>query len=207
MSDRNPAPPTKFLRLAADIFDLHPIGGLGKVQMHVDFDIEVARDRKYPVDLAARVAVEIRNGADRPRAPAQALDQQLFGAGIVGESLLREDAQFHIQCPGIVARELLDRFETDHCYARIEFDMGAHAHRATHDAAFQGPLAACVNVLDREIAFGCRGFPNGFGDGSFLDPATVEDAGLVEMDMRLDQAGGHEATRSFQFRRIYLEGR
>ena len=104
VSDRNPAAPTIFLRLAADIFDLHPLRGLGKIEMHIDFSIEVACDRKDPVDLAARVGVEIGNGADRPRAPAQALDQQFLGAGIVGEPFLREDAHFYIHRPGMVAR-------------------------------------------------------------------------------------------------------
>ena len=32
--------------------------------MHVDFGIEIACDRKYAVDLATRVAVEIGRGAD-----------------------------------------------------------------------------------------------------------------------------------------------
>ena len=161
--------------------------------MHIDFGIEVARDRKDPVDLTARVAVEIRHRADRPRAAAQALDQELFGAGIVGEPFLREHTQLDVHRPGMVAREPLDRFEPDHADAGIEFDVGAHAHRALRDATLQRALAAVVNVLDRKIALGGRGFPNRFRDGAFLDPATVEDAGLVEMDVRLDHAGNDEA--------------
>ena len=98
--------------------------------MHVDFDVELARDREDAVDLAARVGVEIGHGADRSRAAAQALDQQFLGAGIVGEPFLRKHAELEIDRPGIVARELADRFETDHADAGIEFDMGAHAHRA-----------------------------------------------------------------------------
>jgi hypothetical protein len=83
--------------------------------------------------------------------------------------------------------------------------MGAHAHRAIHDTSFYGPLAPRVNVLDREIALGCRGFANGFGDRTLFDAATVEDAGLVEMDMRLDHAGDHETTRGIQFSGISLQ--
>ena len=92
MPDRHPAAPAEFLGLAADIFDLHPLRGLRKVEMHVDLGVEIARDRKDPVDLAARVAVEIRNGADRSRTPAQAFDQEFLCAGIVGEPFLREHA-------------------------------------------------------------------------------------------------------------------
>src|SRR5271169_4352871 len=109
--------------------------------MHVDFGIEVARDRKYTVDLAARVAVEIRHGADRPRAAAQALDQELFGAGSVGQPFLRKHAQLDVHRPGMVAGALLDRIEADHADARIEFYMGAHPRRAMRDAALQGALA------------------------------------------------------------------
>ena len=138
-------------------------------------------------------AVEIGRGADRACAPAQALDQQFLGAGIIGEPLLRKDAEFDIDRPGVIARKLLDRLEPDHADARIEFDMGAHMHGALRDAALQRPLAARVNVLDREIALGRGGLPDGFGDGALLDHATVHDAGLVEMDMRLDQAGDHQA--------------
>ncbi len=151
---------------------------------------------------AARVGVEIRHRADGPRAAAQALDQQFLGAGIVGEPLLRKHAQFDIHRPSVVARELFDRFEADHANARIEFDMGAHVHGAMRDAALQRPPAPRVNVLDGEVALGGRGFPNGFGDGAFLDVATVEDAGLVEMDMGLDHAWDHQATGRFQLRRI-----
>ncbi len=101
---------------------------------------------------------------------------------------MREHAQFHIHRPGIVARELFDRFEPDHADTRIEFDMGAHAHRALRDAALESSLAPRVNVLDGKIALGGRGFAHGFGDGAFLDAATVEDAGLVQMNVGFDQA-------------------
>src|SRR5258707_2678273 len=45
------------------------------------------------------------------------------------------------------------------------------------------------------------------GDCAFFDAAAIEDAGLVEMDMRLDHAGDHQTALCFQFRRIGLEGR
>ncbi len=207
MADGHPAAPAKFLGLAADIFDLHALRGLGEIEVHVDFGVEIARDGKNPIDLAARIGVEIRHGADRPRAAAQALDQQFFGAGIVGEPLLRENAQFDVDRPGVIARELVDRFEPDHSNSRIKLDMGTHAHRALRDAAFQGPPAPRIDVFDGEAALGGRGFPDGFGDGAFLDAAAVEDAGLVEMDMRLDHAGDHQAALRFQFRPIRRQGR
>ena len=92
------------------------------------------------------------------------------------------------------AFSLLDRFEADRADARIEFDVGPHPHRAMSDAAFQGALAAPINVLDREVAFGGRGFTDGFGDRALFDAAAVEDAGLVEMNMRLDQTGAGQTS-------------
>jgi hypothetical protein len=35
-----------------------------------------------------------------------------------------------------------------------------------------------------------------------LDAATIEDAGLVEVDMRLDQARGHQASAGLQLRTL-----
>jgi len=80
-------------------------------------------------------------------------------------------------------------------------------HRALRDAAFQSALASRLYIFDRKVAFGGRGFPNGFGDRALFDAAAVEDAGLVEMDMRLDHAGDHQTACCFQFRRIGLESR
>src|SRR5947209_7942955 len=137
MAYRDAAGPAIFLGFPADIFDLHAVGRIREVEMHVDIDIVVARDRKNAVDLAARIGIDVGDGADRIRAAPQPLDQELFGAGIIGEALLRKDADFEIDSPGIVAREFLDRIETDHLYAGIELDMRAHAHRAVLDAALK----------------------------------------------------------------------
>ena len=60
--------------------------------MHVDLGVEVAGDFEDAIDLAARIGVEIRNGADGPRTAPQALDQKFFRAGIVGEPFLRKHA-------------------------------------------------------------------------------------------------------------------
>src|SRR5207302_3734216 len=96
MPDGNAPTPAEFLGLAADIFDLHPLRGLGKIEMHVNFGIELARDRKDAIDLSARVGVEIRHCANGPRAAAQALDQELLGAGMGGARCLRDRAEWRV---------------------------------------------------------------------------------------------------------------
>src|SRR5882724_6411082 len=150
MADGHPAAPAEFLGLAADIFDLHALRGLGEIKVHIDF------------------------GIDRP---------------------------------GIVTCELLDRLKADHSYSRIKLDMGAHPHGALRDAAFQRLPAAPINVLDGEAALRGGGLPHSLGDGALFDAAAVENAGLVEMDVRLDHAWDDEAARGFQFGSIGLKRR
>ena len=85
--------------------------------------------------------------------------------------------------------------------------MGAHAHRAIRDTSLQSSLAPCVNVLAGKVAFGGRGFPYRLGDRALFDPAAVENAGLVEMDVRLDHAGDHETARGIQFATVSMQSR
>src|SRR5581483_2089404 len=103
-------------------------------------------------------------------------------------------ADFHIDSPRVVARQPTDGVEADHSYPGIELDMGAHARGAMADAALERPSAAFIHILDREAALGGRGFPRRLHHGPLLDPAAVENARLVEMDMRLNQTRHQEAT-------------
>jgi len=80
--------------------------------------------------------------------------------------------------------------------------VGPHPHRSLRNAALQRLPSPRIGILDGEAALGRGGFANGFGDGAFLDPATVENAGLVEMNMRLDQTGNYETAFRLQFRPI-----
>ncbi len=205
MADRDAPAPAIFLGLATDIVDLHAVGGFGQIEMHVDLGVELARNREDAVDLCLRIGVEIRRSTNGPRAAAQAFDQEFLGAGIVGEAFLRKYAELDIDRPGIVTRDLADGLEAGHADAGIKLDMGAHAHRAMRDAALQRLLRPCIDVLGGEIALGGGGHTDGFGDGAFLDAAAVENAGLVEMDVRLDQAGHHEAAFRVDLARIGAE--
>src|SRR5579872_1217969 len=199
MADRHSPTAAKFLGLAADIFDLHALRGFGEIEMHIDFRIELARDRKNAIDLLARVGVEIGHRPDRARTAAQPLDQKLFRTGIVGHSLLRKDADFDVDAPGIIAGELFDRLQPDQADAGIELHMGTHPHRAVRYAALQRLLSPCIDILRRESALGRGGFANGFRNGALLDTAAVHDAGLVEMNMSFDKAGDQQTSLCLQF--------
>src|SRR5262249_12779962 len=69
--------------------------------------------------------------------------------------------------------------------------LGAHVRGAVEDAALQRPLGARIDILGRERSFRLRHLADRFLEVALLGLAAVEDAGLVEMDVRLDEAGRH----------------
>ncbi len=71
--------------------------------------------------------------------------------------------------------------------------MGAHARRAVHDGAFEHLCAARVDVLDREILLHPGHGADRVRDAAVIVPAAAEQAGLVEMDVGVDEAGQGEA--------------
>src|SRR5579883_1304387 len=77
--------------------------------------------------------------------------------------------------------------------------MGAHPHRTVRYAALQRLLSSCIDIFRRESPLGRGGFANRFGNSALLDTAAIHDTGLVEMNVRLDQAGNHQAPLCLQF--------
>ena len=86
---------------------------------------------------AVRIGIGIGATADHVGALLAGLHQQLLGAGIVGEALLRERADLQVDCPRIIAFEPAHRVETVEPHARVDFDVGAHAGRAMDDGLLQ----------------------------------------------------------------------
>ena len=193
MADGDPAAPAVVLGLAADVPHLHPVGRVAHVEMHVDVHVPLAGDLEHPVDLPAGIDVAVRHGADDAGAAAQALDQQGVGAGVVEQALLREHANFQVHRPGIVVGKLLHPLQPAQADAGIDLDVGADARGAPADAALQGAPAAVVDVLWREVPLGGGGQAHGLGDRSLRGRAAVQDAGLVQVQVGLDQAGHHQA--------------
>ena len=70
--------------------------------------------------------------------------------------------------------------------------MGAHPGGAMHDGALDHPRAARIDVLHREIALHGRDRGDGLGHAAMVVPAAAEQAGLVEMNMGVDEAGQGE---------------
>src|SRR5271169_1625521 len=67
--------------------------------------------------------------------------------------------------------------------------MGAHSHGALQDRPFQRAAGALINVVFAEGALGRAHLGNRFGKRSLPRLTAVEDAGLIEVDMRFDEAG------------------
>ena len=73
--------------------------------------------------------------------------------------------------------------------------MGAHPRGAMHDGALDHPRAARVNVLDGEVALHGRDRADGLADAAMVVAATAEQAGLVEMDVGVDETRQDAACR------------
>ncbi len=134
------------------------------------------------------VGVGVGAAADQVGALLAGRDQQFLGAGIVGQSLLREDADLEVERPGVVALEAAQHVKTLEADARVDLDVGAHELRAREDRLLQRAPRARLDVGFGEGGFGARGLGDRFLQRAFDDAAAVEDAGLVEVDVGFDEA-------------------
>ena len=185
-------PPLEPLRLLADVQQVEVIGARAEIQVHIDVDVEFARHFENAIDLAVRVGVRIGRCADHLAASFQGRDHQLIGAWVIEQSLLRKDADLHIDRPGILLDQRPHALEPSEADAGIDLELRAHMCRAVEDAALERPLAALVDVLRREGRLRLGHFLDGFFEVSFVGAAAIENVRLVEMDVRLDETGRHE---------------
>ncbi len=71
-----------------------------------------------------------------------------------------------------------------------------------HDGAFDHFCAARVDVFHREIALHRRDRGDGLGDAAMVVPAAAEQARLVQMNMRIDEAGQSEPAADVDLGRL-----
>ena len=200
MADGDAAAPFVFLGEIADQQRVEMLGRRAAVDMHVDVGIELARQLEDAMDLGGAVAVVAGRRSDDPRAVLQRLDHQLVGAGIVGQAFLRHDAELDVDRPLVLVDQRLDALEAAHPDLGIDFAMGAHAGGAVADALLDGgrrPLEHILDghrVLDRRHALH-REVRHALG----VVFAAAEDAGLVEMDVGVDEARTDQSTMTLVF--------
>ena len=109
--------------------------------------------------------------------------------GSLSKPFLRKNTDFDVDRPGVVLLEPPDGAKSFEPYSRVDLDMRAHAHGALQDRPFQRAAGALINVIFAEGALGRGHLGNRFRKRPLLRFAAVEDAGLVEVDMRFDEAG------------------
>ena len=189
MPDRDAAVIVAAFGLPADLLHVPPGRIEVEVEMQVDVDVELLREVENPLEMRVRIGVHIGTAADRLAAVAQRRDQQFLGPGIVGQALLRKHADREIERPGIVALQRLDRLVAAQANARIDLDMGAHPRGAMHDGPLDHFCTTRVDILHREVALHGRDRGDGVGHTAMVVPAAAEQAGLVEVNMRVDKAG------------------
>ena len=97
-----------------------------------------------------------------------------------------------IDRPGVIALQRLDGLETAQTDARIDLDMGAHPRGAGDNRALQHAGAARIDVLDGKIALHGGDRLDGLTDAAMVMAAAAEQAGLVEVDVGVDEAGKHQ---------------
>ena len=198
-------PPSRYcLGQLAHQMDIHLIRRIARIEMHVDVRIEFARQVEHTMDLSGMVGIVVRRRADDARAALQSFHQQRVGTRIVGQSFLREHAHLDVDRPGVVAPQRLDRLEAAHLHAAVQLEMRAHARGAVLDALLQGTAGAFVHVLDGERLFHRRDTLHGTCLAPLLRCAAVDDVGLVQMDVGLDQTAAGQAAARVEYRPFRL---
>ena len=171
----------------ADEMNVHCLRRVADIEVDVDLHVELAGELKDPSDLTGMVGVISRRAADSPGAAFQRLYQQLVGAGIVGEPVLRKDADFDIDGPAVIGDQRLHPFEPAHSDGGVDFDLGAHPRRAVEDAFGQSTLRPGANILDGKAAFQRRDLLHRVDPAPGFGRRAVDDAGFIELDVSLDQ--------------------
>src|SRR5262249_6009161 len=91
--------------------------------------------------------------------------------------------------------------------AGVDLEMGTHMGGAVENAALERALGARVDILRRERRLQPRDLADGGVEIAVVGVAAIEDAGLVEMQMRLDEAGRHQPAADVELLRLGRQGR
>ena len=193
MAHNHPSTAPVLLGQLADQVDIHSLRGVADIEMDVDADIIFAGELKDAADLAVGVGVVAWRAADDRGPASEAFNQQLFCTGVIGQPVLREDTDLDVDCPLIIGDQRLDPLEAAHADRRVDFDLSAHARRAIEDAFDERALCSAPYVLHHKAGLHRRDLSHWTDVASGLRRTAVDDARLVEMDVRLDQSAADEA--------------
>src|SRR6266436_6769372 len=133
--------------------NVHGVGGVAHIEMHVDVDVELTGKRKNALDLTGMVRVVARGAAKNLGAPLQTFHEQLFRPRIVGQSFLGEHTDLDLDRPFVVVDERRYGLEPAHSDAGIKLDLRSHASRPMHNALLKGLRRPTANVFDGHALF------------------------------------------------------
>ncbi len=83
--------------------------------------------------------------------------------------------------------------------------MGAHAGGAVHDGALDHFCTARVDVLDREFALHRRDRGNGLSHAAMVMPAAAEQAGFIQINVGIHEAGQGQFAADLDLGRLASE--
>ena len=120
---------------------------------------------------------------------------------------MRENTNLDLDRPCEIALELTHGGESLQPDARVDLDVGAHAHRALKNGLFQRAAAALIDVVLAELTLGRRHLGDRLAERALPQFAAIENAGFVEMNMRLDEARDDKSSANVFLRRVRRDSR
>ena len=160
-----------------------------EIEVEIDIDAKGLRQIEDQPHVFLRLGVGVGATADQIGAALQRRLQQAIGFHLLRQALLGEGADFEVDGEGVVALQLQDGVEGAQAGARIDLDEGAHLVGAMENRLLQHASGPGVDVVRGEPGLGFRGFPHRLGERALADGAAFENAGLVEVNVGIDEAG------------------
>ena len=189
MPERHPALPADRLGEVAHLWIVEAAGLVAAVEVEVDVDVVLLRQLEHPAHLSGTIRVVADATPDHRRAAIKAGHEVLVRARHAGPALLQEHAGLDVDRPRVILLQLLDRLEAEQADVRVDLDLGAHVGHAMQQALLERAARAVVDVFRGERVLDRRGalhvvalHPVG------LHRHAVDDQGLVEVEVALDQA-------------------
>ena len=192
MADRDPPAAAVLLGQIADEGHVEFVRPVADIEMEVDIGVVLMRQLEDAADLALMVGIVARRAADRLGAAFQPFDQQFLDAGVIGQPVLRKDADLDVDRPSVIADQRLDAVKAAHADRRVDLDLGAHAGRAVDDAVFEGLRRPPSGVFDGQILFDLGNPLHRVDAAAGFGRQAVDQPRLVEVDVGLDQPGAGE---------------
>src|SRR4029077_11877356 len=156
--------------------------------MKINVETEAPRYIENGGDLRWRRVVGMGTTADQIGAGFACRDEQFVRTGVVQQHFLRKHTDLQIDRPGILALEAANCVEAAQADAWIDFDMRAHARRPVDDRFLQRAACPRVDIILGEGALCGGDLRDRLLQRSLVRMTAVQNAGLVEMNVRFDEA-------------------